>query len=177
MSKLLNISNWPEQRWPWVVLFISSLGLELSALYFQYVMDLRPCIMCIYQRTAIFGIMLAAIPGMLFYYQPLARMLAYTGWGISAIWGGLIAYEHVDIQQASAINPFFTACEIVPNFPSWLQLHEWLPAFFGADGDCGNIDWQFVGMSMPQWMIVIFAIYSGLFALVLAFRLISKKAL
>ena len=55
------LSNWAERKWSWGLLFASAFVLELIALYFQYVMDLKPCIMCIYQRTAVVGVMLAAI--------------------------------------------------------------------------------------------------------------------
>ena len=51
---LYKISDWAEQRWAWALLFASALLLELVALYFQYGMDLKPCIMRIYQRTAVF---------------------------------------------------------------------------------------------------------------------------
>ncbi|WP_416308108.1 disulfide bond formation protein DsbB [Neptunicella sp. SCSIO 80796] len=166
---LRNIAIWPEHAAAWKLLFISTLGLELAALYFQYVMDLAPCIMCIYQRTAVFGIMLSALVGIFLSQNILFRLVALTGWGVSAIWGTLIAYEHVDIQTAA--NPFFASCEIVPNFPSWLKLHEWVPQIFAATGDCGDIDWQFMQMSMPQWMMAIFAAYSLVWALVLVIRL------
>jgi disulfide bond formation protein DsbB len=88
----------------------------------------------------------------------ITRLIGYLGWGISAIWGLLIAIEHVDIQTAA--NPFFATCEFVPNFPAWAPLHEWLPNVFSATGDCGDINWSFMDMTMPQWMIIIFAIYT-----------------
>ena len=94
----------------------------------------------------------------------ITRLIGFAGWAVSGIWGLLIAIEHVDIQTAA--NPFFATCEIVPNFPVFMPLHNWLPNIFAATGDCGNIDWVFLGMSMPQWMIVIFAVYSALFAAV-----------
>ncbi|WP_438863537.1 disulfide bond formation protein DsbB [Neptunicella sp.] len=166
---LKNIANWPENAGAWKLLFISTLGLELAALYFQYVMDLAPCIMCIYQRTAIFGIMLSGLIGILFNQNLLLRIVALTGWGISSVWGGMIAYEHVDIQTAA--NPFFASCEIVPNFPAWLPLHEWIPQIFAATGDCGDIDWQFMQLSMPQWMMAIFAFYAVTLGLILLIRL------
>lgn len=128
--------------------------------------------MCIYQRTAIFGILFSAIPPLIV-NNILTRLIAYIFWGVSSIWGLLIAIEHVDIQ--TAVNPFFASCEIVPNFPSWAPLHEWLPAIFEASGDCGDIDWQFFDMSMPQWMIVIFAAYSATFVLVVLTRLLKAK--
>jgi disulfide bond formation protein DsbB len=157
MTALHGLSNWPDKKLPWFILMLSALCFEVSALYFQYMMDLQPCIMCIYQRTAMLGIFFAGLIGFIANKHWFARLIAFGIWGTSAIWGMLIAIEHVGIQTSTS---FFVMCEIVPNFPSWLQLHEWIPSFFAATGDCGNIDWQFVGYSMPQWMIVIFGLYS-----------------
>ena len=140
----------------------------------QHVTDLRPCIMCIYQRTAVFGVMFAALPAMLI-NNLITRLIGYLGWGISAIWGLRVAIEHVDIQ--TAVNPFFATCEFVPNFPTLTPLHQWLPNIFGATGDCGDINWSFMDMSMPQWMIVIFASYTAVLALILVSRLVVKPSL
>ncbi|MDP5028919.1 MAG: disulfide bond formation protein DsbB [Paraglaciecola sp.] len=166
------LANLGRQPLAWVLLFSSALLLELTALYFQYAMNLQPCIMCIYQRTAVFGILFSALIPLL-HNNILTRLAGYIGVGVSAIWGLLIAIEHVDLQTSKSI---FSICEIVPNFPSWAPLHEWLPNIFAATGDCGDINWSFLGMSMPQWMIVVFAIYSALLVLVLLSKLINKKA-
>ncbi|XOV81408.1 MAG: disulfide bond formation protein DsbB [Aestuariibacter sp.] len=164
------LSRLTEQRGPWALLFSSAFLLELTALYFQYGMGLAPCIMCIYQRTAVLGIMMSALL-VLIINNGISRFVAYLTWGVSAIWGTLIAVEHVDIQTAA--NPFFASCEIVPNFPSFMPLHEWIPAFFAATGDCGDIDWQFLTLSMPQWMIVILGFYSVVFVAALFTRLLK----
>lgn len=161
------LSQWSKQRSSWALLFLSALALELTALYFQHGMGLQPCIKCIYQRTAMFGILFAAIIPLL-HNSSLTRLVGYVIWGVSSVWGFLIAYEHVDILTAA--NPFFASCEPVPNFPSWLPLHEWLPAIFAAPGDCLENSWQFVGMGMAQWMMIIFGIYTLLLATVLVAR-------
>ncbi|WP_374211847.1 disulfide bond formation protein B [Alteromonas gilva] len=46
--------------------------------------------------------------------------------------------------------------------------------FFAATGSCDNIDWQFLTLSMPQWMIAIFAAYSVVFVLVFLIRLLKQ---
>lgn len=171
MDVVKKIAGWADQSWAWTLLFLSALGLELTALYFQYGLELRPCIMCIYQRCAVFGLIFAGLLPML-KNNGLTRFLAFVIWGISAVWGYLIAREHMDIIDAA--DPFF-ACEFVPNFPSWMPLHEWIPSVFAATGGCGDIDWMFMGLNMPEWMAIIFAVYSILFAVVLASRLIVKK--
>lgn len=157
----------------WQLLAVSALGFELCALYFQYVMGLEPCIMCIYQRTAIWGIFLAGVIGALGCQFVLARIAAYGLWATGAIWGLLIALEHVEMQ--STTMSFLFSCEFIPNFPSWAPLHEWLPALFEATGDCGDIKWQFMGFTMPQVMVAIFAGYSLAFTIVLLARLLKEK--
>ncbi len=38
-------------------------GTELTALWFQHVMLLKPCVLCIYERCALFGVLGAALIG------------------------------------------------------------------------------------------------------------------
>lgn len=167
------LSNLTTHSKPWLLLALSALGLELCALFFQYAMDLAPCIMCVYQRVAIFAIILAGFIGFAGCRFLIARITAYVLWATGAIWGLLIAFEHVEMQDNSG-SLFFT-CEYIPNFPSWAPLHEWLPFLFEATGDCGDISWQFFGYSMPQWMIVVYGAYTLAFAIILVNRLLYAK--
>ncbi len=49
-------------RGAWLLMALTAFVLELVALWFQHVMLLQPCVMCIYERCALFGIM-GAGPG------------------------------------------------------------------------------------------------------------------
>jgi len=159
----------------WQFLAFTAFALELSALYFQYVMGLAPCIMCIYQRTAIWGIFFAGIVGSLGNKNIVLRIIAFSLWGVGAIWGLLIAIEHVEIQSATL--SFLYSCEFVPNFPSWAPLHQWLPSLFEATGDCGDINWQFFGYTMPQMMIVVYCGFSAALIVILSARILDKRSL
>ena len=169
------LSDLTTNHKPWLLLALSALGLELCALFFQYVMNLAPCIMCVYQRVAIFAIVLAGFIGFLGCKFLIARIIAYALWATGAIWGLLIALEHVEIQANS--GSLFFSCDFVPNFPTWAPLHEWIPALFEATGDCGEINWQFLGYSMPQWMVVVYGVYSIAFILIILNRLFQAKKL
>lgn len=166
------ISRWSERKTAWFLLFASALILQIIALYFQYGMGLLPCTMCIYQRTAMYGILLSGLL-VLLVNTTFTRFLGYAGWAISAGWGWLLAREHVYLLNNS--NPFFSSCEIVPNFPVWLPLHEWLPAIFAAKGDCLDDSWQFMSMGMAEWMVILFGAYFVTFIVVLGCRLVDKK--
>ncbi len=160
---------------PWLLLAISALGLELCALFFQYAMDLAPCIMCVYQRLAIAAIILAGMVGFAGHKWLITRVVAYGLWATGAIWGLFIALEHVEMQANS--GSLFFSCDFIPNFPSWAPLHQWFPSIFEATGDCGEISWQFLGFSMPQWMVVVYGVYSAVFALIIINRLVHAKRL
>lgn len=50
-------------RGAWLLMAMTAFALELVALWFQHVMKLQPCVLCIYERCALFGIMGAGILG------------------------------------------------------------------------------------------------------------------
>ena len=166
------ISELSIQSRPWLLLALTALGFELVALFFQHAMALEPCIMCVYQRAAIAAIFIAGVIGTFAHHIALGRLIAYGLWATGAIWGLLLAIEHVDMQSSSSL---FFSCEFIPNFPTWAPLHEWLPWLFAVTGDCGDIDWLFLDYSMPQWMIAIYSLYSGAFILVILARLLASR--
>lgn len=150
-------------RGAWLLLALSALIFELIALYFQYGMGLKPCVLCIYQRTAVLGVLAAGLVGAIAPATPL-RYPAIVLWLYSA-WRGLeLAIEHTNIQLHP--SPFIT-CDFFARFPAWLPLDKWLPAMFTATGDCAQRQWSFLNLEMPQWMIVIFGVYLLIGALVL----------
>ncbi len=166
------ITQLTQKRAPWLLLAGFALGFELIALYFQYVMALEPCIMCIYQRVAMWGVFISALVGAAKPQNTIVRALGLAGFVISSGWGFLVAKEHIMMQTTT--DPFAFSCAFEPNFPSFMPLHEWIPSLFAATGDCGNIDWQFLGLSMPGWMQVIFAAMSAV-SIVLVLALTLKK--
>lgn len=150
-----------QRRGAWLLLILSGVALEGSALYFQHGMGLKPCVMCIYERVALFVILAAGILGWLAPKLALVRWFA-LGLGLfGAIKGINLALKHTDYQ----LNPGpWNQCSPFVDFPETLPLNQWLPAVFEATGDCSKITWQFLGFSMPQWLIVVFAVYIAIFA-------------
>ncbi|MCL1123380.1 disulfide bond formation protein DsbB [Shewanella surugensis] len=145
-----------QSRIAWLSLTFSALLLEIIALFFQYGMQLNPCVMCIYQRLAMIGLIVAGVIGSLAYRSRFMRFIAIILWGVSSIWGLKFAIDLVDLQT----NPSpFATCAFLPEFPSWMPLHEWIPSIFMPSGMCTDAPWIFGGFSMGQWMIGIFSAY------------------
>nr|WP_275660338.1 disulfide bond formation protein DsbB [Vibrio parahaemolyticus] len=137
-----------------MLLLLFIIFFEACALYFQHVMMLAPCVMCIYERVAMMGIGGAAIIGLIAPNNALFRWLGLIGWGLSSYKGLMLAMQHVDYQ----FNPSpFATCDLFVTFPSWAPLNQWVPWMFEAYGDCSKIVWRFFDLSMPQWLEVIFA--------------------
>ncbi|ALP42057.1 MULTISPECIES: disulfide bond formation protein DsbB [Aeromonas] len=151
------------KRWPWALLAATALSLELCALFFQHVLGLHPCVMCIYERIAVLGIVAAGLLGTLNPERLWLRWSAMVLWGYSAFHGLQLALRHVDYQ----VNPSpFNVCSPYADFPSWMPLDQWIPWLFMPSGDCSEITWQFLTLSMPQWLVGIFAAYLLVFIVV-----------
>ncbi|KMJ46330.1 disulfide bond formation protein B [Xenorhabdus khoisanae] len=161
-----------QGRGAWLLMALTALLLEATALYFQHVRQLQPCVMCIYERVALFGILGAALLGVIAPKTPL-RWLAILLWIYSA-WQGLqLAWDHTMMQLHP--SPFNT-CDFFVSFPSWLPLQDWLPSIFQAYGDCSVKQWEFLTLDMPQWLIGIFAAYLVVGVLVLVSQVFRVRS-
>ncbi|HGO5853288.1 TPA: disulfide bond formation protein DsbB [Mannheimia haemolytica] len=144
-------------RGAWFLLILSCIVLEGVALYFQHGMGLVPCVMCIYERVALFGILFAGILGFLGNRYVIMRWLAILIWLGSAFKGLTLSIKHHDYQ----VNPSpWNQCEFKVNFPQTLPLDQWLPQVFAPGPvNCSQSQWEMFGFSMAQWLIFTFAVY------------------
>lgn len=153
-----------QSKTAWLLLAVSALGLELAALYFQYVMQFEPCVLCVYERCAVALIFLAGVLG---FINPNLRLLRFGGyllWAGGAIWGLYLSVKHTGIQMGLIKDS--ASCDFIANFPAWMQLDQWISWVFNPTGYCEDIQWQFLRMSMPQSMIMVNVIYLIVFGMV-----------
>lgn len=162
----------PTERRSWLLLALTALTLELCALYFQHVMKLEPCVMCVYERLAMFGLIFSGLLGAINPESLIIRISAFIVWAASAIWGLMLALEHAGLQMNS--SPFAT-CDFLPNFPEWAPLHQWFPWLFNPTGDCTQVVWTMFDYSMPQWLVVGFTLYCLSLVIVLISSLLPNE--
>ncbi len=67
-------------------------------MYFQHLMLLAPCVMCIYERIAMLRIGVAALIGAIAPQNPVVRWLGFAFCGASSYKGLMLAIEHVNYQ-------------------------------------------------------------------------------
>jgi disulfide bond formation protein DsbB len=144
----------PVRRTPWLLVMGSALLLEAIALYFQYGMQLDPCVLCVYQRGAVLGIMIGGLIGAIYPKADIVRVAGYLAIAASAGLGLRFALQHVAVLNGASFD-----CSFLPDFPTWLPLHQWLPWLFQPTGLCDQFDWSFLGFTMPEVMVGIFSAY------------------
>lgn len=138
---------------------------ELIVLYVQYIIYFNPCVLCIYQRFALYGLILSGIIST-FTNISLLYFFSISLWIYSSWKGLLIAIKQTKIHFFKfKFNCYFIF------FPYWLPLDRWLPAVFSPTGDCSEPQIIFLSLTISQWMIIIFLIYLliGLFRLITYF--------
>ncbi len=146
-----------KSKTAWLLLALTALVLELAALYFQYVMQLEPCVLCVYERSAVFLIFIAGLLGFINPNILSLRLCGYLLWAGGTIWGLYLSIKHTGIQLGLIKDS--ASCDFIANFPAWMQLDQWIPWLFNPTGYCEDVQWKFFGLSMPQSMIMVNAIY------------------
>ncbi len=134
----------------YLTVFVAAAALIGYGLYLQQVEHLEPCPLCILQRYAHVSVGLLALLAAL-----LPRLLARFVGAIAivaALAGAGVGAWHVWLQlhppEVSACGPSLEY--LIANLP----LGRALPRIFQGYGDCTNIDWTFLGLSIPAWSMV-----------------------
>ena len=125
------------------------------AFYAEYVLKLLPCPLCMFQRVAmgLLGVvaLIAALHGPGRGATRGYALLAFVAAGL----GAAIAGRHVWLQ--SLPKDQLPSCAPPLDY-MWdnMPFGDVLRTVMMTSGECANIDWQFLGLSMPFWTLMAF---------------------
>jgi disulfide bond formation protein DsbB len=133
--------------------FLACTGLMAYALYAEHFLLLEPCPLCIFQRLAVILLGIVFVLAALHNPQGTGRIVYGVLLGVVAATGAAIAAWHIRLQnlppdQVPSCGPGFDY--ILDSFP----LSEALRLIFTGSGECAAIDWSFLGLSMPAWVLI-----------------------
>jgi disulfide bond formation protein DsbB len=136
-------------------------GLMSYALYAQHVQHLEACPLCIFQRIAMIAV--GAVFAVAALHAPRgagARVYAVLG-VLAALAGASISAWHVRLQnlppdQVPSCGPGLGY--MWDAFP----LADMLKMVFTGSGECAEVNWVFLGLSMPAWVLVWFVALGAL---------------
>ncbi len=133
--------------------FLTCSALMGYALFAQYQLVLEPCPLCILQRIAVIGLGVVFLIAGLHDPSGAGRYVYSLLLGIVTVFGSIVAGRHVWLQlipedQVPACGPGLDY--MWENFP----LADVINMVFRGSGECATIDWQFLGLSMPAWVLI-----------------------
>lgn len=137
------------------------LGLMGSGLYLQYIEHQEPCPMCIMQRVAYIALMalflVAAVHGPgrkgAAWYSGAMVLVCVAGAAVAArqVW-----LQHLPKDQVPACGPGLEY--LMRKFPLW----EVLQKVLSGSGECAEVGWRFLGLSIAGWSLVWFVLLAAL---------------
>ena len=140
--------------------FLATVFLILYVLYAQYVLGLEPCPLCILQRIAVI------VLGMIFLCMALLpprttgiKLTALIFIIIFSLAGVGVAGRHIWLQHLPPDQ--IPGCGgdlayMISNFP----LFEVFGMVFSGSGECAEINWSFLSLSMPAWALICFIFFA-----------------
>ena len=157
-------------RRTFLLMFAGCTGLMLVAMVFQHAMHLEPCPLCITQRVFVIAIGILSFIAWLQnpshmgkrIYAGLLVLLAIIGGSVSSrqIW-----LQNLPVDQQPACGPGLSfMLDTLPFF-------DVVTLLFKGDGNCAEVQWTFLGLSIPGWTLIAFIGLAG----ISVWQLIRKK--
>lgn len=124
--------------------------------YLQFVEDLEPCPLCMTQRICFYLVCIIAFIAIFNKSSVIFQRITATLGSIASITGLSVASRQLWLQslpedQVPACGPGFDY--IIESFP----LIEAIEVMFRGNGNCAEVVWQFLGLSIPGWAFICFA--------------------
>lgn len=154
----------------YLISFLYCVVLLVAAYYLQYVVGLKPCVLCILQRVVYFAIAIITLLAVLINPRGMFHKIFTLLLSLISLLGILIAGRQTWMQY---FPPADVGCG--PNLNFMLQnfpLRQVIKTLFYGSGDCSLVTWRFIGLSMAEWSLLFFC---GFFAAFLSLLLRSLK--
>lgn len=118
-------------------------------------MGLEPCPLCIFQRVALMGtgvmLVLTAVLGFQKWLARIFGSLALVGAGTGVgLAGRHIWLQHLPADQVPECGPGLDY--LIEVFP----LRDVLAQVLSGSGECAEVAWTFLGLSIPEWTLIAF---------------------
>lgn len=137
--------------------FLGCVAAMAGALYLQYQVGLEPCPLCIFQRVGVIAVALVVLIAFLHgpkrigvrIYAALAALAALAGGGVAVrqLW-----LQHLPPDQVPVCGPGLDY--MLDVFP----LHEVLAKVLSGSGECAEVTWRFLGLSLAGWSLILFIV-------------------
>ena len=151
----------PVRAW-FATLALGTLGLVVFGMELQQLFRLAPCPLCIFQRLLYIVIGLVALaavllPGGRLLWSAMIAALAAGGVAVAGYQTWMQAFPHLATECG------YSDPNLIERLVDWLGMQS--PSLFLATGFCTSREWEFLGLSMANWSLLVFAGIVGYAAL------------
>ncbi len=133
--------------------FLACAGMMGFALYAEYVLFLDPCPLCVFQRVAVILLGLVFLAATIHNPKGKGRFVYAALIGLVSLYGIGVAGWHLRMQSL----PPDEVPTCGPGLDYILENNTFgdaLAIVFTGSGSCADIVWQFLGLSMPAWVLI-----------------------
>lgn len=125
-----------------------------ASLYFQYHEGMEPCPLCLMQRFCVFLLLFLTFTGVRLGTIQRARLISLAQMLI-AMAGIYFSARQLWLQSLppESTPACLPSLEVLVKYFPWKDV---LHALFWGAGDCAEISWQWLGLSMPAWVLLYF---------------------
>jgi len=123
------------------------------AFYAQAHLGLEPCPLCIFQRIGIALLGIAFLAAALHHPRGWGRYVYAGAIGVAALATALVAARHLYVQSLppGSLPSCGAPLAVLLKFtPVWEVVRKVLT----GSGECSEVNWRFLGLSMPGWVML-----------------------
>ncbi len=143
-----------DPRRTFLLFLVASVGMIVVALSMEYFLGLKPCILCYMQRGSVISIGIFAALGLIINPKKvLVYKIILSTIFLSILSGALLSIRQLHLQSLPADLVPSCAPDIDFLF-STLPFLEIVILAFTGDGNCAEILWTFLGISIPGWVLI-----------------------
>ncbi|MBF1801128.1 disulfide bond formation protein B [Alloalcanivorax profundimaris] len=145
----------PAPRALYGLTLLACLAAFLGALYMQHVEGLEPCPLCIFQRIALIVVMVILLIATLHGPKGIGVRVYAVLTGLTTLGGGAIAIRHLWLQSLPP-DEVPTCGPSLDYMLDAFPLHEVMATVLSGSGECAEVSWRFLGLTIPGWSLVVF---------------------
>lgn len=131
------------------------------AYYLQFFQGLEPCPLCIFQRVAVLALGVVFLLATLHDPGKTGARIYGVLIDLVALAGIAVAARHIYIQSLPPGQ--VPSCGATLDYMLEIfSVVEVIRTVLTASGECGVVDWSFLGLSMPGWVLIALAGLGGI---------------
>ncbi|MGO2232303.1 disulfide bond formation protein B, partial [Psychrobacter sp.] len=149
------------------LVIMTVIGMSFALFFLQRYMGFTPCPLCIFQRVGLIIMGVFALIAALFGPKSKAtRLVLWLGSLVGIGWATVVAGRHVWLQHL----PVDQVPSCGPGLNYWLDtlpILQVLREVFSGSGECAEIDWTFMSLSIPEQSLIFFSLLLVVHGLIL----------